>query len=461
MKNQLKSNRLIARIREDADAKEKAGKVQMARKTRFAANSLEQCFGKNVDFELEQIDKAWLDKYLIWLQENGKTDNTISNYFRVILSTFRSAVKSGICLDLSLFDNFFTGNSKSTRQILSIDDVKRILNTDLDDSVFKRTRDIFALCFMGGGLQIDDLNSENVDNRLSRLERTTESRTILNRYCKHDLFTFLGRDYKDAYLHNLSGLMHKLNIPINLDDDSAAEGWAEVAKSIGISHTVISNVIGRSISNLNYAADVASRNDEITKALVSVARCIGVNTQHWYAIRCYEDSPEDTASNIEKLEGLKSIEVKHFFLQEPEGKKKAAAQNNNYMKSILFINCLDADIYYIRRTLAPAIYVFDYVCANEKRPASISDKEMKTFMYLAGIGSDTMMYYFPEEIENIPSYAEYDDVTIMEGIFAGVKAKVHKKSKEKLNVIVRFEQANIWYTVDIPYSLLKPITEKE
>jgi transcription antitermination factor NusG len=82
-------------------------------------------------------------------------------------------------------------------------------------------------------------------------------------------------------------------------------------------------------------------------------------------------------------------------------------------------------------------------------------------MYLAGIGSDTMMYYFPEEIENIPSYAEYDDVTIMEGIFAGVKAKVYKKSKEKLNVIVRFEQANIWYTVDIPYSLLKPITEKE
>jgi hypothetical protein len=46
-------------------------------------------------------------------------------------------------------------------------------------------------------------------------------------------------------------------------------------------------------------------------------------------------------------------------------------------------------------------------------------------------------------------------------MFEGVKAKVYKKSKEKLNVIVRFEQANIWYTVDIPYSLLKPTTPND
>jgi transcription antitermination factor NusG len=83
---------------------------------------------------------------------------------------------------------------------------------------------------------------------------------------------------------------------------------------------------------------------------------------------------------------------------------------------------------------------------------------MKTFMYLAGLGSDTMTYYFPEEVEKIPSYEEYEDVTITDGMFAGIKAKVYRKSKEKLNVIVRFEQANIWYTVDIPYSLLKPTT---
>jgi transcription antitermination factor NusG len=200
--------------------------------------------------------------------------------------------------------------------------------------------------------------------------------------------------------------------------------------------------------------------DDIEQALVGVARFIGLNTPHWYAIRCYESSAEDTAAKVENLPRLKSV-VKHFFLDdEKRGGKKSTAQKN-YMKSILFVNCLEVDIYYIRRTLAPAIYVFDYLCNNEKRPALISDSEMKAFMYLAGLGSDTMMYYFPEEIENLPSYEEYEDVTITDGIFAGVNAKVHKKSKEKLNVIVRFEQANIWYTVDIPYSLLKPTNANE
>jgi transcription antitermination factor NusG len=155
---------------------------------------------------------------------------------------------------------------------------------------------------------------------------------------------------------------------------------------------------------------------------------------------------------------MKSLEIKHYFLDDEAKKKggKNTTTQKNYLKPILFLRCLDADIYYIRRTLAPSIYVFDYLCSTEKRPAIISDKEMKTFMYLAGLGSESMTYYFPEEIANIPSYEEYEDVTITDGVFAGVNAKVYKKSKEKLNVIVRFEQANIWYTVDIPYSLLKP-----
>lgn len=458
MPTALKSDLLIARIREDADAKESAGKVQMARKTRFAADSIEKCFGCGYDIAIEDVDKNWLDKYLEYLKREGKTDNTISNYFRVILSTFRSAAKSDLNIDLTLFDGYFTGNSKSTKKILTVDDVKRIINSDLDDSVFKRTRDIFSLCFFCGGLKIEDLNVGS--NLLNRLDMTAQAKSILSCYKKDALLTFLGGDIKQAYIHNLSGLAHRLNLKVGLDDDSAAEGWAEAAKTIGIPHDVIANVVGRHIDNLNYANDVAVAEDDIEQALAGVARFIGLNTPHWYAIRCYESSVEDTAAKVENLPRLKSV-VKHFFLDdEKRGGKKSTAQKN-YMKSILFVNCLEVDIYHIRRMLAPAIYVFDYLCNNEKRPALISDSEMKAFMYLAGLGSDTMMYYFPEEIENLPSYEEYEDVTITDGIFAGVNAKVHKKSKEKLNVIVRFEQANIWYTVDIPYSLLKPTNANE
>jgi transcription antitermination factor NusG len=251
-----------------------------------------------------------------------------------------------------------------------------------------------------------------------------------------------------------------LNIKVKLDDDSAAECWAEVAKSIGVSHDVISSVVGRHVANLNYANDVAVGNEEPLQALARVAETIGVNVQHWYAIRCYAESPLTTADRITALPALKSFDLKPFFLEDKKkGSGKVVAQKN-YLESVLFLHCLDSDIRYIRSSLAPSIYVFDYLCDNEKRPAIISDREMKTFMYLAGLSSDTMMYYFPEEVENIPAYEEYEEVTITQGLFAGVKAKVLKKSKEKLNVIVRFEQANIWYTVDIPYSLLQPVKTK-
>jgi transcription antitermination factor NusG len=454
MPNQLKSTLLIARIREDADAKESIGKAQMARKTRFAADSLEKCFGRGYDIALEDITKDWLDEYLCYLQQTGKTDNTISNYFRVILSTFRNAVKSGINLDLTLFDSYFTGNSKSTKKILSVDDVKRIINSDLKSSVFNRTRDIFSLCFFGGGLRIEDLS--NFQKLPDRLQLTAEAKSILSNYATADLLTFLGQNPVDTYIHNLSGLAQKLNIKATLNEDSAAEGWTEVAKSIGIPHNTIAQVIGRHIDNLNYANEVAVSDKDIAQALSRVAKSIGINAEHWYAIRCYEDSPEDTAVRIKCLPQLKSGEIKHFALDDEKTNRKKASAQKNYMKSILFVHCLASDIYTIRRALAPAIYVFDYVCDREKRPALISDREMKTFMYLAGLSSDTMMYYFPEEISAIPSYEEYEDVVITEGLFAGVQAKVHKKSKEKLNVIVRFEQANIWYTVDIPSRLLKP-----
>jgi transcription antitermination factor NusG len=457
MQNQTKSNLLIARIREEADAKESVGKSQMARRARFTASNIEKCFGEGKDFALNEIDKAWLDEYLHFLQSENKKDNTISNYFRTILSTFRSAVKSGEDLDLTLFDDYFTGNSKSTKKILSADDVKKIISSDLGDAVFKRTRDIFSLCFFGGGLRIVDLQSMSQTTQ-DRLNVTDEAKSILRHYAQGELLSFLGKNPFQAYSHNLTGLAHKLKIKSKLDDDSAAEGWAEIAKNIGISHDTISNVIGRHIDNLNYANDVAVSDEDVFQALARVAGSIGMNSQHWYAIRCYEETPEDTAARIKSLPLIKSLEIKHYFLDDEEKKKdgKNTTTQKNYMKSILFLRCLDADIYYIRRTLSPSIYVFDYLCSTEKRPAIISENEMKTFMYLAGLGSDSMTYYFPEELSKLPSYEEYEDVTITEGLFAGVNAKVYRKSKEKLNVIVRFEQANIWYTVDIPYCMLKP-----
>ncbi len=509
------SPRLIETILRLADQKEQAGKLQMARKARFAAQSIADCFGPHCDIPLRDLDKTRLDAYLQYLRREGKTDNTISNYFRVLLSTIRAARKAGLDTpDPSLFKAYFTGRATSTRQILTPQALKTLLYTPLPEAIFSRTRDIFALCLLGGGLTPHSLNPLS-----PRLQATPEARQILSRYPDGDLLSFLGHNPEPTYLHNLSGLAHRLNLPLTLHLDSPAQAWAEIAKTLSIPHSLIAATIGRPIGNLNYpeAATPSSEADtpsteasvvapsseasvvapsteaEIADALQRVAQSLDINIRHWYAIRCYDDTPASTAARIEALPGLTAPGPKHFYFpdspsasstgsksssgsgskstssgsKQPSASGKSAASaadsrktpaRQNYMKSILFVNCPDADILKIRRTMAPAIYVFDYLCDNAKRPAPISDKEMKTFMYLSGLGADTLAYYFPEEIERLPIYRHYKEVTITTGPFAGVRARVYKKSKEKLNVLVRFERANICYTLDIPYSLLSPLT---
>jgi transcription antitermination factor NusG len=125
------------------------------------------------------------------------------------------------------------------------------------------------------------------------------------------------------------------------------------------------------------------------------------------------------------------------------------------MQSILFVNCLDTDALHIRRTLSPGIYVYDYTDGTVKTPAPIADKEMRTFMYLADVSSETILVYFPEEIHRLPVLQKYQEVVITQGQFAGQKARVQKQSKDKLKVLVKFERLNAYYTAEVPCETLE------
>jgi transcription antitermination factor NusG len=444
---------LLARIRQDADEKEQNGKPQMARKTRFAADSIERYFGSGYDIPLCDVDRPWLDTYLEYLQHDGKTDNTISNYLRVLQTTFRRAAKAGLALDLTLFAPYFTGNSKSTRTILTVNQVKTLVHADLDAQLFARTRDLFALCLFGGGLSIAQLREDAPGNPLERLRSIPEVRSILAQYNGENLLRGFGGDPCQAYLHNLSGIAAILHLGTQLTDDTAAESWAEVAKQLGIPHRIIATVVGRPIANLNYAPDSPATPEEVDAALRRVAGYIGINPRHWFAIRCYDAPPADVATEILTLPRLKTPDLKHFCLEDREQGKKYP-KLKNYMQSVLFVHCLDTDALYIRRTLSPGIYVYDYTDGEVKTPAPISDQEMRTFMYLADVSGEDILFYFPEELDRVPTLEKYQEVVITQGPFSGITARVQKQSKDKLKVLVRFQSLNGYYTAEIPANSL-------
>ena len=445
-----KSIYLVARIRQEADAKEALGKKEMARRSRFVADGIERYFGLNYSLKLTELDRCWLDQYISKLQEENKTENTISRYVSVIQNTCKLASKEGIAVDMSVFEDIYTGVPKPKKSILTVSQVKNIINTDIKDKIFAHTRDIFSLCFFAGGLSIDDLfDASKSDNKISS---TTEAISVRMQYADDELLSFLGDEdvRKAEYLHNLSGLATVLNIDKVLNDDTAAEAWAEVAKELGIAHHVISAVVGREIANLNYSNNADVSEDEIRDALVTVAKFIGVNTQHWFAINCRAFDKEDVVNKILELPNIKTQYIKHFSpVISRNPLKKATETENNIMKSLLFLHCLDKDAETIRRSLVTKVFIYDFQCEGKKKPAPISENEMKTFMYLSGISTDDILSYFPDELSKLKQFKKFEEVTITTGQFAGQKAIIDREA-DKLNVLVKFTMVNMYFVVKVP-----------
>jgi transcription antitermination factor NusG len=453
MSAETKHMMLVARMRAEADAKLAAGKKAMSEKSRFVAKSVEQYLvgsGAAGDVALEDVDCNWMEGYVKFLQDNGKTENTISNYIRVIQNTCRLAVKAGMTLNLKMFDGFFTGNAKSRKKIVSTTQLRRLANADLSDApVLSRTRYLFLLCFLSGGARLMDLNDLQCKRSLTS---RPECRWLLEQLPDGDPLAFLGNvDPLTRYLHNLSGVAHRVGIDFSLSDDAAAEAWVEAAKQCGISAEVISAVVGREVANLNYVGDADRDEEKISCALHGVADYMGINKTNWYAMNCHDGEPADMANEIHSLPLLKTMGLKHFVPPVAEDKGKS-----HYMKRLLFVNCMAVDAAYIRRSLLPRIYIFDCMADDGKRiPAPISDAEMKTFMYLSDLSTDDITYYFPDEVSQIPKFEEFEEVEITDGLFAGKVANVYKKSADRLKVLVKFEAMNMYYTVEVPCRFLK------
>jgi hypothetical protein len=456
----MQSLSLIASTRQSATIKERQGKLSIARKSRFVADSLERFLGPQNDVEIADIDADFLARYSSYLLREGMRENTLSNYLRVIQNTVRTAAKAGLDCDTTVFKSFFTGNSKAVKRIPTVDDLRRLFVANLEGKgVMQRTRDLFLLCFFAGGLSIRDLlQTEDENPRLARIAMVKECRALRQRYPAESLLSFLGSDPLDRYAHNLNGLALTVGLDKQLTDDAAAEAWAEVAKQLSLSTGVIATIVGRPLANLNYADHTEPHTPgAIQSALLHVADRIGMDRTHWYVMRCYGRTPQQTSAAIMAMTHLKTLELKTFVPPVTINTEREGVQRQTLlMRSTLFVNCLPLDILAIRRQLAADIRVYDYAAEGVKVPAIISDDEMRLFMYLSEVSSDSLIYYFPDELDTLPTYRKEEEVTIVEGPYAGSRARIYKGSKDSLKVFVTLEGLNVIAYAEVPYRFIVP-----
>jgi transcription antitermination factor NusG len=448
---------LIARIRKDGEAKLSIGKASAARKNQYVARSLEGFLGEGNDIPLGDVTREWLERYVASLQAQNKSDNTLSNYIRVILNTFRLAVKAGENLDLTLFEGFFKGNSKSKKKILTLPLLHQIADADLTDyPVLNRTREVFLLCFFAGGLRLSDLVEDA--NRIVDLK---EAENLFQKYMLTAPFAFLGESPESNYLHNLEGVRHLLNLSFPLTDDSAAEAWVEAAKASAVPTHVIAQVVGRALPNLNYVRDEAVADEQVQAALRKVAGHIDIYRPNWYVIRCYNIDPADAFEDIQKMPGLQTAQMKYFI---PEVKKtltKSEKRDIRFIQRLLFVHCLPVDAMNIFRVMTPPLArMFSYRIGTKFVPSIVSTDEMRTFMYLSDVAPETITYYFPDEVQNLPKFDRYEEVEITEGVLAGKTAHIYRTGHDKLSVVVRFESMNMYYTAEVPLRFLRKVKKK-
>lgn len=107
---------------------------------------------------IDHIHSDTMELYQVWLEEQGITLNTVSFYARILRAVYNRAVDQGITPDRRPFRHIYTGIDKTVKRALSLPELRKIKNINLDmfpDLDF--ARDIFLMSFYLRGMSFVDM----------------------------------------------------------------------------------------------------------------------------------------------------------------------------------------------------------------------------------------------------------------------------------------------------------------
>lgn len=221
---------------------------------------------------IDHIHSDTMELYQVWLEEQGITLNTVSFYARILRAVYNRAVDQGITPDRRPFRHIYTGIDKTVKRALSLPELRKIKNINLDmfpDLDF--ARDIFLMSFYLRGMSFVDMaflrKSDLSDGYVTYRRRKTgqlltiawtpEMAQILEKYPPNPTSYLLpiirraGKNERNMY-HNMSYTINRrLKAIANMADIRmpltlyvARHSWASAAKAKGIPLSVISQWMG-------------------------------------------------------------------------------------------------------------------------------------------------------------------------------------------------------------------------
>ena len=244
--------------------------------------TLQNFYGKKLNFSFNAVDVAFCNKFEAWMRKNKFEDTTMHYYFRTLRATYNKAVEAN-CADRekSPFVEYKLSRfcTKTKKRALSKENVMKIVNADCTKMGEKAqlAHDIFTFSYFCGGISLVDVANLTpyniIDGRLLyerqkthstiNLVMLSEAKNIIDKYSEHQkgsgyLFPILDirvhispmQKYNrirklcrqiNAELHNIAD---GLGITEDVTTYVARHSFATVLKKSGVNIGIISQALG-------------------------------------------------------------------------------------------------------------------------------------------------------------------------------------------------------------------------
>ncbi len=229
-------------------------------------------FVDNEDVKLRRVNADLIERYEIFLREQGVTPNTSSFYMRNLRAVYNRAVDQELTAQKYPFRHVYTGVAKTNKRALPVSVIKQIKNLDLSDcKALEFARDMFMFSFYTRGMSFVDMaylqRADLRDNYLVYKRKKTRQQLIVKWERPMDEIVrrhtpsgspFLlpiiknpDRDNRTQYTNTLRFVNKKLKMVARrlrlhfpLSTYVARHSWASIAKSKDIPVSVISEAMG-------------------------------------------------------------------------------------------------------------------------------------------------------------------------------------------------------------------------
>lgn len=244
--------------------------------------TLQNYYGKKLNFLFNTVDIAFCNKFEAWMRKNKFEDTTMHYYFRTLRATYNKAVEAKCAnREKSPFIDYKLSrfSTKTKKRALSKNSVRKIL--DMNCSAMKGkarlAHDVFSFSYYCGGISLVDvanLTPTNIiDGRLIYERQKThgvinlvmldEAKAIIEKYtdyCEKAGYLFPILDNRvhitpmqkfnrvRKLCHQINKELHNISKELSINEDVttyvARHSFATVLKKSGVNIGIISQALG-------------------------------------------------------------------------------------------------------------------------------------------------------------------------------------------------------------------------